>query len=140
MTDPFVEFNTHARDLTNRVNFLAQAIFILAAGSLSASIAVFTGARNIKLSHNLANSLAISWWSLVLSVVLIASMLTLIILRDYFIAEKWRAALYDDKKEVNDKPGIADIAIISLGVLGMVSFIIGFLGLAYVATNIIGIT
>jgi hypothetical protein len=139
MNDPTDEFNTHARDLTNRVNFLAQAIFILAAGSLSASIAVFTGSRTITLTPTLANALGFSWWCLVISVVLIASMLTAIILRDYFLTEQWRAALNDPTKEVNDKPGLADKVIIGLGVFGMLCFIIGFLGLAYVATSFIGI-
>jgi len=142
MTDPIEHFNTHQMDLKNRLNFFVQALFVLAAGSLSISIAVFTGSKSIALNNFLATSLGISWWCLVASIVLLSLMLSTIILRDYALAEKWRPLLDNPESDLPEPVPSknVEIAIIVLGVLGLLTFIGGFVGLAYVATSIIGIT
>lgn len=131
------EFNAHQQDLRNRVSSLAQAFFVLAAGTLSLSITTFTGSKAIKLQGHDGLILQLSWWGLVLSIVSLALMLCTIVTRDYFFGERWRAAIENRGEE----PGPilwVECLIIGLGLIGVLLFISGFLGLAAVATSIIG--
>lgn len=133
------QFNIHQEDLKGRVNFLAQAIFVLAAGCLSASIAVFTGSKSIFLNAQLAAWLKLSWWSLVGSVSALTIMLSAIIFRDYFFAERWRRVLGGANEDLSNSPGVVEFIIIILGLAGIAAFIFGFVGITYVATGILGI-
>jgi len=63
-------FNQHQADARNRLNFLVQAVLLLAGGALTASVTIFTGSRTIKLPHHLTAVLAVSWWALVISMCL----------------------------------------------------------------------
>ncbi|WP_297483892.1 hypothetical protein [uncultured Photobacterium sp.] len=87
MTDTTVQFNAHQQDLKNRINFLANAIFVLSSGILSISIAIFTQKERVILPKAIIDVLQCSWWLLGASVLFILVTLTSIILRDYFMAE-----------------------------------------------------
>jgi len=137
MADSLEEFNKHQQDLTNRVTTFVQMLFVLSGGALSISIAVFTGPRSVSLSDHVAQVLSVSWWSLVASVALLCSMLAAIILRDYFFGERWRKYLDDPSVDPKGKQGWIEVLIIVLGLLGVLGFIIGFVGLAFVATALL---
>jgi hypothetical protein len=131
------QFNQHQIDVKNRLNFLVQSVLLLSGGALSASIAIFTGSRSIQLSHNLASTLGFSWWLLVASICLAVVVVAIIILRDYFMAEEWRKQMNDSSIVVDDSPGWPDKIIIAFGVLSLISFLAGFIGIAFVATSVV---
>ena len=137
MADQVEQFNQHQIDVKSRYNLLAQSILLLAGGELTASIAVFTGSRTIVLTVGLANTLGFSWWSLVSSICLAVISLTAIILRDYALAEQWRIALSDESHSVDDSPRWPDKIIIASGLLSIVTFLVGFVAIAFVATSVV---
>jgi hypothetical protein len=135
VADPIEQFNQHQMDVKTRLNFLVQCVLLLAGGALTASIAVFTGSRTVELSNHLSTALAFSWWSLVGSICSAVVVVSIVILRDYHLAEQWRKQLRDPSHQVNDSPGWPDFFIILLGILSLVAFLAGFVGIAYVATG-----
>ena len=137
MADALEQFNQHQMDTRNRLNFLIQSVLLLGGGALTASIAVFTGSRDIQLSDSLASTLGLAWWGLVASMCLAIVVVATVLLRDYWFAEKWRKQLDDPAYSFDDSPGIADFAIIALGLISLVCFLGGFVSLAYVATQVI---
>ena len=137
MADPVEQFNQHQIDVKSRYNLLAQSILLLAGGALTASIAVFTGSRTIVLTAKLANILGFSWWSLASSICLAVVSLTAVILRDYALAEQWRIALNNESHSVDDSPGWPDKIIIVSGLLSIVTFLVGFVAIASVATSVV---
>lgn len=137
MADPIEQFNQHQTDVKQRFNFLVQSILLLAGGALTASIAVFTGSRTIELSSGMGKVLGFSWWSLVCSICLAIVSVLIVILRDYFLGERWRKALSNPDLEVNDAPGLPDKVLIVCGLLSIVSFLSGFVAIAVVATNVV---
>lgn len=137
MTDALEQFNQHQIDTRNRLNFLVQSVLLLAGGALTASIAVFTGSRNIQLTDSLALYLGCAWWALVICICFAIVVIAIVVLRDYWFGEQWRKQLNDPTYVVNDAPGIADLAIIVLGLLSLLSFLAGFVGIAYVATQVV---
>ena len=137
MADAIEQFNQHQMDTRNRLNFLVQSVLLLGGGALTASIAVFTGSRDIPLLESNARILGGSWWSLVASMCLALVVVTIVLLRDYWFAEQWRKILNDPSCSFDDSPGKVDLAIISLGIISLISFLGGFIGLAYVATQVI---
>jgi hypothetical protein len=137
MADAFEQFNQHQIDTRNRLNFLVQSVLLLAGGALTASIAVFTGSRSIQLEDRLALTLGCSWWALVMSICLAVLVVAIVVLRDYWFGEQWRKQLNDPSAMANDSPGFADLTIIIFGVLSLLSFLGGFIGIAYVATQVV---
>jgi hypothetical protein len=63
--------------------------------------------------------------------------LTIIIMRDYSFGEKWRKQLSGHKIDVSGKPTYIDEIIKFFAVIGVLAFISGLLGQAYVASSVI---
>ena len=137
MADPIEQFNQHQTDVKHRFNFLVQSILLLAGGALTASIAVFTGSRTIELSSSMGKILGFSWWAMVCSICLAVISVLIVILRDYFLGERWRKALSDPSLEVNDAPGLPDKILIACGLLSIAAFLSGFIAIAVVAPNVV---
>jgi hypothetical protein len=135
MADSVEQFNQHQIDTKGRFNFLVQSILLLAGGALTASIAVFTGSRNIELSHALGLTLGFAWWSLVVSICLAVVSVLIVLLRDYYLGERWRRAFSDPSIDVSGTPGRTDTALIICGLLSIVAFLAGFIAIAWVATS-----
>lgn len=129
------QFNQHQIDTRARFNFLVQSVLLLAGGALTASIAVFTGSRSIKLSPALSTALGFAWWALVASICLAIVSVLVVLLRDYYIGERWRKALDNPSLEVGDAPGMADRILFVCGLASVASFLAGFIAIAWVATS-----
>jgi hypothetical protein len=137
MADPIEQFNQHQTDVKHRFNFLVQSVLLLAGGALTASIAVFTGSRTIELSSFMSKVLGFSWWSLVSSICLAVICVLIVILRDYYLGERWRKALSDPSMAIDDSPGLPDKALIVCGLTSIFAFLSGFIAIAVVATNVV---
>lgn len=137
MADSLELFNQHQIDTRNRLNFLVQSVLLLSGGALTASIAVFTGSRNIELGERLAFTLGCSWWALVASICLAIIVVAMVVLRDYWHGEQWRKQLDGPTHEADFSPGIVDLGIIVFGILSLLFFLGGFVGVAYVATQVV---
>lgn len=135
MTTELEIFNAHQEDVRRRADSLIRAVFILAGGALTLSITIFTGDKAPKLSNDLLCALKVSWWSLFLSIIFLAFTLTAIIARDYAFGERWRRKINGENVDVSGKPATIEAAIWLLAVLGMLCFLLGLLGQAYVASN-----
>ena len=59
-----------------------------------------------------------------------------IIARDYALGERWRKKIAGQNIDASGSPTIVEILILVLAVLGLLMFIGGMLGQAYVATNL----
>jgi len=81
--------------------------------------------------------LAFSWWALVVSISLAVVSVVIILLRDYFLGERWRKALSDPNIDVKDRPGPFDVAIFLCGFAALLAFLAGFVTMAVVATNVV---
>lgn len=130
-------FNAHQEDVRRRADSLIRAIFILAGGSLTLSISIFMGEKAPKLSGDLVCTLKASWWSLFLSIVFLSLTLTTIIARDYALGERWRRTIGGEILDVSGKPTFVESIIWVLAILGLLCFLSGLLGQAYVASNAI---
>ncbi|TCZ80383.1 hypothetical protein [Lysobacter sp. N42] len=130
-------FNQHQMDTRNRLNFLVQSVLFLAGTALTASVSVFTGSRTIKLSETLQAALAASWWALVASMCLAVVVVAIVLLRDYALGERWRRSFDDPSVDASGTPGAADVAIIVCGILSLIAFLGGFIGIGYVATSVV---
>jgi hypothetical protein len=131
-------FNHHQSDVRARFNFLVQAVFLLAGGALTASITVFTGSRSVALTAIQGGILGCSWWALVASICLSLVAVAAVLLRDYSFGERWRKSMNGDLSvDVSGTPGWPDVVIISSGLLSLLCFLCGFVGIAYVATQIV---
>jgi hypothetical protein len=130
-------FNAHQEDVRRRADSLSRAIFVLAGGTLTLSISIFTSEKAPLLSDTLSCVLKISWWTLFLSIVFLVLTLTTIIARDYTFGEKWRMKLGGKNVDVSGSPTFVDVIIWTLALSGLLSFLIGILGQAYVASNIL---
>ncbi|WP_037374773.1 hypothetical protein [Sedimenticola selenatireducens] len=138
MEEEYIQFNSHQVDVRARTDSLARAVFIIAGGGLSISIGIFTNSLMQDVDPFLAASLKVAWWCLAITIVSLVLMLFTIITRDYFFAETWRQKLQGKRQDVPHGPGVADLIIWLLATIGLVTFIGGFLGLAFVATSVIG--
>ena len=130
-------FNQHQADARNRLNFLVQCVLLLAGGALTASITVFTGSRNIKLSAVESGFLAFSWWALIASMCLAVVVVAIVLLRDYALGERWRRSFDDPSVDASGKPGWVDKLIIGFGITSLIAFLFGFIGIGYVATSVV---
>jgi hypothetical protein len=137
MADSVELFNQHQADAKGRFNFLVQAVLLLSGGALTASVTIFTGSRTIQLNHTMAKVLAFSWWALVVSICLAVVSVVIILLRDYFLGERWRKSLADPSVDVKDRPGLFDVALFVCGFAALLAFLAGFVAMAVVATNVV---
>ncbi|NOT69588.1 MAG: hypothetical protein HOP04_15040 [Methylophilaceae bacterium] len=80
-------FNDHQKDNRNRATQLANYAFILAGGSFTASVTVFASQPKEQITAAITHFLHASWYNLFLAMVAFFTMLTVMVIRDYFIAE-----------------------------------------------------
>ncbi|WP_296592434.1 hypothetical protein [Methylophaga sp.] len=130
-------FNAHQEDVRRRADSLARAVFILAGGTLTLSITIFTGEKASGLNLDHLYALKVSWWALFLSIVFLVLALTTIIARDYAFGERWRRQLSGEEVDASGCPTFVDVIIWGLSVVGLLSFLLGLLGQAYVASNLL---
>ncbi|WP_081601323.1 hypothetical protein [Thioalkalivibrio sp. HL-Eb18] len=137
MGEELKTFNEHQADVRNRANSLARAVFLLSGGTLSLSITVFLSHRDLFFDFSALLALKLSWWVLFLSSSLLVVTLTLIIVRDYRLGERWRLALGGVNVDASGIPGRLESWIWGLGISGLSLFIVGFLLQAHVATSVL---
>jgi hypothetical protein len=130
------QFNLHQQDVRSRTDSLAKAVFVLSGGALSISIGIFSSNKNI--TDCAASILKFSWWSLTTTIISLVIMLFIVIARDYAFGERWRKLL-DNKIESADKSNtVVDTFIWILAIIGLIAFIVGFIGLAFTASSVVG--
>ncbi|MFB4202647.1 hypothetical protein ACEZHJ_02465 [Arhodomonas sp. KWT2] len=130
-------FNAHQEDVRRRADSLVRAIFILAGGALTLSITIFTNEKAPELNPDLLCSLKMSWWALFLSIVFLVLALTTIIARDYAFGERWRKQLNGENVDAPGSPTFVEVVVWVLSILGLLGFVSGLLGQAYVASNVL---
>lgn len=131
----YEQFNLHQQDLRGRVDSFAKAVFILAGGALTISIGLFV--NKVELTSYLNAALKTSWWSLFTTIISLTLMQFTTITRDYFLGERWRNKLAGESDDASGAPGKLDAVIWVFGIIGLISFILGMLLMAYVATGVI---
>lgn len=134
MADENEQFNAHQADVRGRADSLVRAIFVLAGGSLTVSIGFFSGSSRELLSEDLIPILQASWWGLFASILSLASSLVAIIGRDYAFGERWRQQIDGKWRDAPNDPGWCEWLIWILAATGFACFILGMVGLAYVAS------
>jgi heme/copper-type cytochrome/quinol oxidase subunit 2 len=137
MADKLELFNAHQEDVRRRADSLAKSIFVLSGGTLTLSIGIFTGSSAPDLSPFLSCILKTSWWGLFLAIMFLALTLITIIARDYAFGERWRKQLNGQNIDVSGNPTFVEIIIWVLAIIGILAFLAGILGQAYVASNVI---
>jgi hypothetical protein len=137
MTSDLELFNQHQADVRSRLNFLVQCVLLLAGGALTASVTVFTGSRTIKLIGRQPEILAFSWWALVASMCLAVIVVAVVLLRDYYFGERWRQSFDNPEIDASGTPSWVDRIVITLGIVALLSFLAGFVGIGYVATSVV---
>ena len=137
MTNQLELFNTHQEDVRRRADSLCRAIFVLAGGTLTVSIGIFTRESAPKLPQSLSCVLIASWCALIAAIIFLALALSVIIARDYALGERWRKKIAGQNIDASGSPTIVEILILVLAVFGLLMFIGGMLGQAYVATNLL---
>lgn len=137
MADSLELFNSHQEDVRRRADSLAKAIFILAGGTLTVSIGIFTGSSAPLLTYELSCVLKASWWALIFAIIFLILTLSTIIARDYVFGERWRKQLDGHEIDVIGKPTLVEAVIWVFAILGILAFIGGLLGQAYVASKMV---
>lgn len=127
------QFNLHQQDVRSRVDSLARAVFVLSGGALSISIGLFSNHSDITQYAKFV--LKLSWWSLTITILSLVVMLFLVIARDYIFGEQWRNQLDGNNESANGRHPVADSFIWLFAVMGLVGFVVGYIGLAYTATS-----
>lgn len=130
-------FNAHQEDVRRRADSLARAIFVLAGGTLTLSITIFTGEKAPELNTDLMCALKVSWWALFISIVFLVLTLTTVIARDYTFGERWRKKLNGENVDASGNPALIEVIIWALAIAGLLTFLVGLLGQAYVASNVL---
>lgn len=137
MTTELEVFNQHQADARNRLNFLVQCVLLLAGGALTASVTVFTGSRTIKLAGIQPQVLTFSWWALIASMCFALIVVAVVLARDYALGERWRKSFSEPSVDASGTPGWVEKVIIGLGVISLLAFLAGFIGIGYVATAVV---
>jgi hypothetical protein len=98
-------FNDHQKDNRSRATQLVNYAFLLAGGSFTASVTVFSSRPKEQLTPALVQFLHDGWYNLFLSMVAFFALVTVMIVRDYFIAEaNWRPRLHGKKPFLDGRP------------------------------------
>jgi hypothetical protein len=130
------QFNLHQQDVRSRTDSLAKAVFVLSGGALSISIGIFSNNNNMP--EYAAAILKISWWSLTTTIISLVIMLFIVIGRDYLFGERWRKQLRGDLASANKSNTLIDIFIWLFAVVALIAFIVGFIGIAFTASAVVG--
>ena len=130
-------FNDHQRDTRHRMDFLTKAVLALASGSLTVSFGVFIGKDDLKVDPAILWQLKASWWLLFVLIIALVLALWFVLIRDYFLGEKWRKKLAGFISGEITRAVAWDVTIWIFGVLGLGSFLTGMIMLACFSTNAI---
>ena len=130
-------FNAHQEDVRRRADSLVKSIFVLAGGTLTVSVGIFTRNSAPHLSTGLSCALKASWWSLFASIIFLVLALTVVIARDYAHGERWRKGLNGQSVDVSGSPTAVEILIWALALLGLFGFLAGIIGQGYVASSVL---
>lgn len=131
-------FNAHQGDARKRAEFLAKAVFLIGGGALTLSINLFLSANAPSLSPGYACTLKTGWWALFISMMLFILVLAVMLMRDYAFGERWRKKLNGENIDVSGSPGLPDIVMWTLGILGMLAFFYGLGSLAWISSALLG--
>ena len=133
--EELAQFNQHQQDARGRLDTLAKAIFLLAGGTLTLSINSFTGKNSTPLNAELVPYIKSSWGFLFYSMVSFLIVIALVLLSMYVFGERWRKQIDGGQRASQLK--IEPIQFFFVG-SGLVSFVIGFGLMAYVAIGMVG--
>lgn len=117
------------KEIRARVDSIANALFLVGGGALSVSIAVLLGKDARKLSEIASSLVAISWYSLLYSVVAFAFIKGILIVQAY--------ALYSNSSRKVTWHLLTTRLNWCLGVTGMLAFVVGLFLLVKVAAGAI---
>ncbi|MBL0729665.1 hypothetical protein [Piscinibacter sp. HJYY11] len=96
-------FNDYQKDTRGRVTQLASYAFLLAGSSFTATVTVFSSRPRSELKPALVQFLHSGWCSLFLSMAAFFSLVAVMVIRDYFVAEAvWRPKIAGKKPLVDD--------------------------------------
>ena len=98
-------FNDHQKDNRGRATQLVNYALLLAGGSFTASVTVFSSRPRELITPVIVHFLHDGWYNLFLSMVSFFAVVCVMIIRDYFIAEvTWRPKLFGKKPYLDGKP------------------------------------
>lgn len=132
--EELAQFNQHQQDARGRLDTLAKSVFLLAGGALTLSINAFTGADVPAITADLAYSLKISWSLLFYSMVAFLLVIASVLLDMYVFGERWRRQLDGGPEASHFKIELLQIALSASAIL---SFMVGFGLMAYVAIGMV---
>lgn len=118
-------FNDHQKDNRNRATQLVNYAFLLAGGTFTASVTVFSSRPREQLTPAIVQFLHDGWYNLFLSMVAFFALVMVMVVRDYFVAEiRWRPTLMGKKPFLDGKPFV--FAYVSFELLLLGSGFFGF--------------
>ncbi|MFT5420887.1 MAG: hypothetical protein ACI9D5_001640 [Candidatus Endobugula sp.] len=132
--EELAQFNQHQQDARGRLDTIAKSVFLLAGGALTLSINAFTGKDVIPLGCELAVYLKLSWGFLFYSMVAFLLVIASVLLDMFVFGERWGKQLDGGPKAEHMKVEFSQIVLSSTA---LISFILGFGFMAYVAIGII---
>jgi len=126
----FDRFNDHQKDNRSRATQLVNYAFLLAGGTFTASVTVFTSRPKDQITSTIVSYLYNGWYNLFLSIVAFFGLIFVMIIRDYFTAEViWRPTLYGGTSYISNK--YFTVVFWAFEFVIVVSGIFGFCTLAY---------
>jgi hypothetical protein len=138
MSNQLEQFNAHQQDTRNRSVALVRAILLIAGGALSISIGIFAKSDNLDLTEFSIKALQYSWFALFGAILLLVTSQVIIIARDYSFGERWRDFLQGKKADLRQRIVWVEVLIWITAIAGYILFIFGMLGLAVVASTVVG--
>ena len=117
-------FNDHQKDNRNRATQLANYAFLLAGGSFTASVTDFASRPKEQITAAIVHFLHVAWYNLFLSMVAFFTMVLVMIIRDYFVAEvNWRPRLNEKDPYLKGRKLICayvifELTLIAAGIFG----------------------
>jgi hypothetical protein len=133
-------FNAHQESTRKQFEFLCKSIFLIAGAALTLSINLFLSGNAPLLSCMQASVLKASWIALTTSMVGFITSFVIMIFRDYVFGERWRKVLKGESNDASGVPGMPDALMWALGILGLLSFFGGLIGLLWIASSLIKVS
>lgn len=138
MSDDLEQFNAHQQDVRNRGTALVKTILLISGGALSISIGVFARRNGLELTDFSIRALQWSWFALFGAILLLITSLVVIIARDYSFGERWRDFRHGKRTKLRERIVWVEVLIWGTAVIGYLFFVLGMLGLAIVASAVVG--
>ena len=136
-------FNDHQKDNRNRATQLANYAFLLAGGSFTASVTIFASRPKEQITNTIVHFLHNGWYNLFIAMVSFFTMILVIVLRDYFIAEiNWRPILDDREPYLKSKKYVGcyivfEVIILAAGLFGFGTLIYGLYMIMEAASTLV---